>query len=508
MSAPDDHDTDELQRLVRFMTREGRRFGLALATYVDDRVAGQVRDEATQRSGLRVTTVDATSDVGDAPTALCEASQGHEVVHMVGLDGLAFDRDGTAFVTRFVRALNLQRDDLGANVDARVVLWCSAEAYPQLAALAWDLLEVMLTRFEFRGRDPEREALPAPRPKTSLQELHDDDHEDELAWAREQAQEYSTSDPQRSLHASIDRLLSATQLWVASDDLDAARATLERALALHREHKNAPDMVLAHVFSMMAELDLLAGDNSRALDNARHSFSTAEAAADSAATPFGLMLIVTTIKSLLLQSLARPDSLPLLEPRAASRSLGVQLIKQYRENGRVTVLHQLFIQYDALAEHYLALLTHNAPTAAKLIDVFDELVVATDVERPLPNFRHHLFRVTLATLEGYSKVPALPATTLVPQLYLAMDSLDLCDHDLVELHYDFGVPEATLAELFDIVEPTLRYRLSVAVERLLDAHERLTGERLSATAITRAFDARPVDGSPDTGDRSPPPRLG
>lgn len=97
--APNDGEAQELQRIVRFVTRPGPRFGLALA--------------------------------------------------------LLRDRAGRTIATPAIANLNHSRDKLQTMLDARVVLWLMEASYASFRSHAWDLHEVMLTTAEF-GRASSR----------------------------------------------------------------------------------------------------------------------------------------------------------------------------------------------------------------------------------------------------------------------------------------------------------------------------------------------------------------
>ncbi|NJK32137.1 MAG: caspase family protein [Deltaproteobacteria bacterium] len=159
------HPADELERLVRFMTRKGRRFGLALATCADEALARDVREQVIRRAtaaGQVVEIVGLWALESDAVAQLAGRSQHCDVVFVLGLDVIAYDIEDRSVEVRVLSELNIQRDDLPQHVRARVVFWISAVAYPKLARIAWDLLDVMVARFRF---DPagERRRIPARR---------------------------------------------------------------------------------------------------------------------------------------------------------------------------------------------------------------------------------------------------------------------------------------------------------------------------------------------------------
>lgn len=159
-----EHDAQELARLVRFITRPGRRFGLGLATYVSPSVGEAMRQRAIERvreGGTRVGSVEFAALAGDVIGLLARACEGLDVLFVTNLDPIAYDTTDQGLETRVLMHLNLRRDELPDRIDVRVVFWLIAEGYPQAARLAWDLLMVANTRFEFVVED-EREPEPEP----------------------------------------------------------------------------------------------------------------------------------------------------------------------------------------------------------------------------------------------------------------------------------------------------------------------------------------------------------
>ena len=146
-----EHDAAEYERLRRFVSRKGRAFGLAIATYEDPGFALELRQRASaELRDFEIATV-SLADGGEDPFALIEAAGAeHDAVFVTGLDSIITDLDGGRADTRAVVNLNLQRDELPLRVGARVILWLSIDAFAQFAELAWDLVEVVFTRFEFR----------------------------------------------------------------------------------------------------------------------------------------------------------------------------------------------------------------------------------------------------------------------------------------------------------------------------------------------------------------------
>src|SRR5690606_29286650 len=106
----DARDAEELDRLVRFMTRPGRRFGLALATYNEASVAEQVREQACARAGVRTETV-IVAPGEHLVERLVEAAHERDVVFVIGLDAIAYDANERGPITRAVVELNIRRDE-------------------------------------------------------------------------------------------------------------------------------------------------------------------------------------------------------------------------------------------------------------------------------------------------------------------------------------------------------------------------------------------------------------
>lgn len=150
-------DARELERLYRFLTRPGPRFGLALALYADAGLAREYRDELVERiedliDAGPVEIVEIGHDeVGvDLFERIVAASGRAPLVFVVGLAQLLVDAFGRPRRSVAIANLNHKRDKLPAAVTARVVFWLPEPLYPQLTDAAWDLCQVMLTTAEFR----------------------------------------------------------------------------------------------------------------------------------------------------------------------------------------------------------------------------------------------------------------------------------------------------------------------------------------------------------------------
>ncbi len=155
----DSDDAEELERIFRFATRPGPRFGLALVLYVDPALAREHRVRLLERIRARgqraaIVEFDSDDDQQDLVERLSSASTSTEVLFVVGLDRLVIDNLGRTRWTSAIANLNQRRDELPQLIDARVVFWIAEAAYSSLMEVAWDLCQVMLTTAEFRGVRP------------------------------------------------------------------------------------------------------------------------------------------------------------------------------------------------------------------------------------------------------------------------------------------------------------------------------------------------------------------
>jgi len=144
----------EVERLFRFLTRPGPRFGLALAVFRDEVVAEQLRSSierqvSAQGASVRTMMVQRVDERSDLIAGMADAIEGADCLFVVGLETLLLDSAGRNQQTSAVANLNVRRDELPTRIDARVVLWLSEASYPNFRHAAWDLHEVMLTVAEF-----------------------------------------------------------------------------------------------------------------------------------------------------------------------------------------------------------------------------------------------------------------------------------------------------------------------------------------------------------------------
>ncbi|KIG16843.1 hypothetical protein DB30_04005 [Enhygromyxa salina] len=151
----------ELRRLLRFMTRPGPRFGLALARYGDLRIAEAVRERLiveAASSGCYIATVELSRAdqqvdlVSKFAAAIGGGDQRLDGLFVAGLERVLLDARGELSRAPSLSNLNQRRDRLPELLDARVVLWVAEPAYAAYAELLRDLSEVMLTSAKFPSR--------------------------------------------------------------------------------------------------------------------------------------------------------------------------------------------------------------------------------------------------------------------------------------------------------------------------------------------------------------------
>lgn len=148
------------ERIARFMTREGPRFGLAMLVHADRVVADELRTKVVDElaaKGKRITTLELsyTDEREDLVQRMAASAADVDGLFVVGLDRLATDSMGRPRTTTAIANLNLARDKLPERFDQRVVFWVAKAAYPALLDVAGDFLQMMLSVFEL---DAMREA--------------------------------------------------------------------------------------------------------------------------------------------------------------------------------------------------------------------------------------------------------------------------------------------------------------------------------------------------------------
>ncbi len=241
---PDDgtaaHDAEELARLRRFLTRPGPRFGLALATQADALVGARLRAQVSAElvaAGLRVAAIElrAADAETDIVAQLSERSRAADVVFVTGVDPLVGGPDGRLRTTDAISTFNFRRDDLPDLVAARVVIWLSPAGYVHLASAAGDLLQVMLTRFEFRRRRAsERRAQPRQVAAPSWLDWRDIEREAERPALERQAQSLAdTVTTAANDLLAADAAASAAGIYASLTRYESAAEWMQRAANIY-----------------------------------------------------------------------------------------------------------------------------------------------------------------------------------------------------------------------------------------------------------------------------------
>lgn len=487
----DVRDAEELARLVRFMTRPGRRFGLALATYNDAIVANEARELASARADVHTTTV--TVAPGEhLVERLVEAGDGCDVVFVIGLDEIAYDASERGPITQAVVELNMRRDELPDRLDVRVVFWISTEAYGQLARLAWDLLDVMLLRFEFlaeRAVEPEQ-AQPPPRTRPAWMVPVDDAN---VAGLGNQAASFA--DVARTTldeFTKVDAAASAGQLFASIGRLDDAAKWLEfAALGYERlgQRQNDARYTLAAATQLRraAQVAQLRGDAELARRLAERSSKLAgmlrgkseDAERESMAS---LSVLASTLPGLAVAN--DVDEQTLLDRwRDGDADAGAQLMMRYMGEVRDYFAARVpaDVVEDLVQETFLRL-TSTKERIGSSVKVYI-LHVAINVwrERVRQTLRTSEVGVSdvhLNDAAGDDDVFAAVAYREESQMLLeALQRISLADAELLELAYWEGLSSAVLGQLYDIPEATVRSRLRHARLRLAKEWQQIAGDR-------------------------------
>jgi tetratricopeptide (TPR) repeat protein len=274
-------DSAEINRLFRFLTRTGPRFGLAIAICADRVLAAEAREQLREQlrsEGLRVATLELHYDDErhDIVQRMIDASAGADALFVVGLDRLVTDVFGRTRQTTAIANLNQRRDDLPNVLDVRVVFWVSKAAYPSLSDVAWDLCQVMLTTAELEATrelviDPVR--VDPPPEWLSLARA------DEAPQLQRQLQNFvrlyetaTAKDPR----AAGDAAASVAELEVRLGHMASARTWFERAIACHERAGQFAEA--GRLSRRRAEMALFAGE----LDDAQMHAKRARKLADRA----------------------------------------------------------------------------------------------------------------------------------------------------------------------------------------------------------------------------------
>jgi len=225
----------ELDRLYRFLTRSGPRFGLALALYRDPVVAREVRRLLEQRlegqASLHTLVLGAEDGHRDIVARMIEASEGVDVLFVVDLDRLLVDETGAVVSMPSVANLNERRDHLPSLIDARVVFWVSRQGYEGLVTKAYDLHEVMLTVAEF---DRQARTVAIPKRALELPSWFSFVSDAEAIAVERRAQTLvELAGSGKDDRSRADAAASAAQAFVAAARLDEARRWMEQAAGLY-----------------------------------------------------------------------------------------------------------------------------------------------------------------------------------------------------------------------------------------------------------------------------------
>jgi tetratricopeptide (TPR) repeat protein len=259
-------DSGEINRLFRFLTRPGPRFGLAIAIFADRVLVAEAREQLREQvrdAGLRVATLELHYDDErhDIVQMMVDASAGSDALFVVGLDRLVTDVFGRTRQTTAIANLNQRRDDLPQLLDARVVFWVAKAAYPSLSDVAWDFCQVMLTTAELEAtRNVVIDAIRVETPPEWLQLARADEVPQLQRQAQNLARLYETATDPR---AAADAAAIVAELETRLGHMASARTWLERAIAAHERAEQSGEA--GRLSRRRAEMALFAGE----LDDAR-----------------------------------------------------------------------------------------------------------------------------------------------------------------------------------------------------------------------------------------------
>lgn len=262
-------DEAEVDRLRRFLTRPGPRFGLALALYADPVVARDYRARLIDESdaGVAVVEFHYDDDHSDLVGRIVSAASDDEVdaVFVLGLERLVSDGFGNTRSTSAVANLNQRRDELPAIVDARVVVWLPKSAEHDLDEVAWDLSQVFLSTAEFvalRTRKLEPRRIEAHPVWMDLAEAHETPALERQLTALE-AVHAQTTDP----HGQADASSSIAELLVRLGRTREAVVWHERSAAAATQADERADAAAQH--RRLAQLWMVLGDLEASESHAR-----------------------------------------------------------------------------------------------------------------------------------------------------------------------------------------------------------------------------------------------
>ena len=155
----------DYERLLRFVTRSGPEFALAMVRYADpnvrDRLIQQIQNDALQL-GSRVKRLDLHDLAEDANLLETLASSLKQdpdslgpinALFVVRLEHALVDPLGVSKIAPNIRGFNIARDQLPTRVPTRLVLWLSDAAANALANHARDLYDVVFSFYRFDDHD-------------------------------------------------------------------------------------------------------------------------------------------------------------------------------------------------------------------------------------------------------------------------------------------------------------------------------------------------------------------
>jgi RNA polymerase sigma-70 factor (ECF subfamily) len=464
-----EHDAQELARLVRFITRPGRRFGLGLATYVSPSVGEAMRQSAIERvreGGTRVGSVEFAALAGDVIGLLARACEGLDVLFVTNLDPIAYDTTDQGLETRVLMHLNLRRDELPDRIDVRVVFWLIAEGYPQAARLAWDLLMVANTRFEFVVED-EREPEPEPVEVPMRPSWLPPPGEIAAEVLARQAAHFADAANVGSPLARAEAAASAGRAFAAMDRFSDAIVWLRRAAEGFEQL--GPDSLIdaTQQYRRLAEIAGLLGDEflkelaiSRSLLLVESSDLTRDDLErewiESSVLPRGRGSYETATDMELIRAWQKGD-----------RKAGSEFIERHFAAIRSYFLRRVGSDYDDPLQDTFAR--------------FAKLIVVGKIYQGHP--RAALFSIARVVLvERLHKYPSsrdpddnVYIDDIHPDadnaaLEEALQNIPLDTADLLELRYVHDLSGTELAELFEVPEATIQSRLHTAMKKLQQAY--------------------------------------
>ncbi|HLT34855.1 MAG TPA: hypothetical protein VK034_01185 [Enhygromyxa sp.] len=307
--------------MQRFLTRD-LDFALALTVFVDPVAARRSREQALERAGdhgHQIATVTLRSQDHDADLIerIATASLAADAVFVDGLDELLVDPLGRPWRTPALVNFNLRRDELPERIHAPVVLWVSKRGYRALAQIAWDLLEVTLTRFELSTIEP-LTVLPPPEPRVLGFGLVLGHAIPEVLSAAQGWLDRANS--VNGLAAEADAAAAAAAMFVAAGELIRGAELLERSLAIYIRGCNW--LAAATQTLRLASLLLYLGEYSRAEARAREALQWKTAwielsALDLLADVHGARGDISSAEQVLGQLIARSESVG-FRPRLAA----------------------------------------------------------------------------------------------------------------------------------------------------------------------------------------------